>query len=194
MEIWKDIKGYEGIYQISNLGRIKNCKGIVKKLQRDKDGYLRTNLYKGKQIKTIFAHRAVALAFINNPYKKAEVNHIDGNKENNSVENLEWCTKSENEKHAYKNRLKIPKKGKESPSFQKYNNIVTSKSVIQFDFNGNCLNIYPSMHEASRQTKVHVRSISYCCSGKYKTAGGYIWRYNIAHMNRHVKRWFLNDS
>lgn len=115
-EIWKDIEGYEGLYQVSNYGRVKSFdqfinqknnskalrKGRILKQSKNKDGYLRLRLVKNKKGKTFFVHRLVAKTFISNPRKLNEVNHKDGNKENNNADNLEWCNRSENISHAYK--------------------------------------------------------------------------------------------
>ena len=115
MEIWKDIKGLEGSYQVSNLGRVKSLARVIKrsdntiqtfkerilKVLPDNNGYSRVSLpIKGKQTK-VRIHRLVAIAFIENKENKKEVNHIDGIKNNNNVTNLEWCTGSENRKHAW---------------------------------------------------------------------------------------------
>lgn len=119
-EIWKDIEGYEGLYQISNFGRVKSLpkkngnsyqeERILK--PKNNQGYMQVNLYKNKKCKSIVIHRMVAKAFIKNEYNKREVNHIDGNKANNRVDNLEWCTPSENQKHAYRIGLKGRRKEK----------------------------------------------------------------------------------
>ena len=113
-EIWKGIVGYEGFYQVSNYGRVKSLsidkkmplrvvksKERIKKLRLDKDGYLLCDLNKNKKRTTNKIHRLVAKAFITNPENKSEVNHKNGVKNDNSFENLEWCTRSENEKHAF---------------------------------------------------------------------------------------------
>lgn len=107
-EIWKDIKGYEGIYQVSNLGNVKSLnfhrekKEKLLKPKLTKDGYFETTLFKEGKCKFIRTHRLVAMAFIENPLNKKEINHKDGNKLNNNISNLEWVTSSENQKHAYK--------------------------------------------------------------------------------------------
>lgn len=121
-EIWKDVVGYEGLYQVSNFGRVKsldrlvqriNCgcyikKGKIKKQQDNGRGYLTTMLCDGTQ-KRLYIHRLVAEAFIENPKNKKEINHKDGNKKNNKAENLEWCSSKENKEHAWKIGLYIAK-------------------------------------------------------------------------------------
>lgn len=124
-EIWKDIKEFRGLYQVSNLGRVKSIdrttiyntgairttKGKILSIGKNKLGYSQVSLSKHDKQYSRRVHRLVAEAFILNPNNKTQVNHIDGNKENNKVENLEWCTKSENELHAYKMGLKKSRKG-----------------------------------------------------------------------------------
>ena len=157
MEIWKDIKGFEGLYMISNLGNIKSLyTNKILKPKRDKDGYLHINLYKDKKQYTLKAHRLVAQAFIPNVNNYKEINHIDENKANNIVDNLEWCS------HTYNNNY-----GNKKHSI--------SKRVNQYDLNGNLIATYNSTLEARRKLKIN--NISACCLGKLKTSGGYIWRY-----------------
>lgn len=118
-EIWKDIKDYEGLYQVSNYGRVKSMERTVKGLKgnkkiksrimkesKNKFGYSRVSLYKLGKTKNFQIHRLVAQAFIPNPLELPQVNHIDGNKDNNSVNNLEWITNRDNVIHAYKNNLR----------------------------------------------------------------------------------------
>lgn len=121
----------------------------------------------------------MAEAFIDNPLNKSEVNHIDGNKHNNNIENLEWVTTKENVVHAFKHKLrtcedsakllgKYAKRGKENPK---------SKKVFQFDQNKKLINIYGSVREAERKNKIYASYISQCCLKKKKQAGGYYWSY-----------------
>lgn len=185
-EIWKDIKGYEG-YQVSNLGRVKSLnyrrqKGYEKILtpREDNNGYFRVelsnNAVKGRNYAI---HRLVALAFIPNPENKPQVNHINGIKSDNRVENLEWCTKSENTKHAWendliKNTLKRKQHGKNlGHKYGGYN----KKEVVQYDLNGKIIKKWNSIAEVEKILSIDHRNISACCLGKQKTAGGYIWKH-----------------
>lgn len=128
IEIWKDIKDYEGIYQISNLGMVKSLnrldsrgfkrKGKILKCNTNNKGYLEVILCKNGKTKHILIHRLVAIHFVKNPNEYKVVNHIDGVKQNNKVSNLEWCTQSYNLKHAYLNGLcEITDEIKEKMSF-----------------------------------------------------------------------------
>ena len=162
-ELWKDIPNYEGLYQISNLGNIMSIrrKRLIKS-DRRKDGYIQVHLIKDKKMKNFLLHRLVAITFIENYNDYEFINHIDGNKENNSLNNLEWCDRSYNILHAYDNEL-----------------IKKRKKVEQYDKDNNLLNIYESIMEASKKTNIDRSNISACCKGKkkHKSAGGYIWRY-----------------
>ena len=107
-EEWRDIEGFEGLYQISNCGRVKSFKcerTHIMKPANSGNGYLIVDFKKDGKRTRKFIHRLVALAFIENVGDKSDVNHIDGNKQNNRVENLEWATRSENVLHAFKNKL-----------------------------------------------------------------------------------------
>ena len=111
LEVWKPVNGYEGLYEVSNFGRVRRifrygrpymtlCKPKI-----TKDGYFESTLFKENKPTWIRTHRIVANAFCDNPDNKPEVNHIDGNKLNNCADNLEWCTSSENQLHAYRTGL-----------------------------------------------------------------------------------------
>lgn len=121
-EEWRDIEGFEGFYQVSNIGRVRRLldrhqnsldRNIILKPQTDRNGYKTVYLSKNNNRKIIHIHRLVAIGFLPNPDNKRCVNHKDGNKANNRVENLEWCTYSENTIHALENRLKIPERGED---------------------------------------------------------------------------------
>lgn len=103
-EIWNDIKGYEGKYKVSNLGRIKSLRKnkVLKQTINKRDGYFYVGICKDGKRKNRKVHRLIAETFMPNPKNKPTVNHIDGNKENNCISNLEWCSQSENMKHSYR--------------------------------------------------------------------------------------------
>lgn len=172
-EIWKDIEGYEGLYQVSNLGRIKSLgmrsnhkKEMIMKQQIVR-GYKKVTLTKESKPKIYSVHRIVAYEFIENIDDKIEVNHIDGNKLNNCVYNLEWVTPSENIRHAFKLGLKNQKKGKDNDR---------SIQVLQYDKDNNFICEYGSIREAERETNICHKDISLCVRGRQKSAGGYIWK------------------
>lgn len=107
-EEWRPVKGYEGLYEVSNMGRVKSLhygKSRILKQITNTNGYMAVDLHKDGTRSPKRVHRLVATAFIPNPHNKPEVNHKDGNKKNNTVDNLEWCTSSYNTKHAYRNGL-----------------------------------------------------------------------------------------
>lgn len=177
-EIWRDIPGFDG-YQASNLGNIKslekevwNAHQMVARPEKilkpfsDKKGYLRVKLYKNGSHYTKKIHRLVALAFIPNPEGKPEVNHEDGNKTNNRINNLSWATKKENIQHAFKNELIKIKKGKDNK---------LSKKVCQYDLQGNFIKKWDCVSQAERELKI--RNISMVCYWKRNRAGNWIWRY-----------------
>ena len=173
-EIWKDIKGYEGLYQVSNLGMVKSLNyhltGRIKKLKlvKNAQGYMVVTLHKGKEIKVQKVHRLVAETFIPNSNNLPQVNHIDGNKENNNVNTLEWCTSSENQKHAYRTGLNKPRYGRENH---------LSKKVIQYDLNMKEIARYANAREVERQLGYENSCITSCCRKETKMSYGYIWRY-----------------
>lgn len=170
-EIWKDAHNFEGLYQVSNLGRIKNSKGLIMKQRISKDGYVRIALFKNGKYKVTYVHILVAIAFIPNPHNKKEVNHIDANKSNNVVTNLEWVTRSENHYHAVKMGLKpicptIGKHGKDNPC---------TKPVYQYDLSGKFIKKWSSRDEAANYYHCKPNSISRCMNGVRKSCKGYIW-------------------
>lgn len=134
-----------------------------------RNNYLCVSLSKNNTHNTYFVHRLVAQAFIPNPENKPQVNHKDGNKLNNCVENLEWCTASENTKHAYDNKLTHIKRGDESPNAIK---------IDQFDKNNNFIRTWGGATCVQNKLGLNKSNIIQCCKGRYKTVGGYIWRYH----------------
>lgn len=170
-EIWKDVVGYEGLYQISSLGRLKNRHGRILNGNINDYGYLRAILCDGKgHRKYIQIHRLVAQAFIPNPDNKPQVNHIDENKINNVVENLEWVTVKENINWG----TSLQRRAEHQKITQK-----SKKTVYQYDKEYNLVTTYISCHEASRVCGIERTGIMHCCNGnpKFPTYKGYIWRY-----------------
>ena len=178
MEIWKDIEGYEGYYQISSMGNVKNVK-TNKLLLGDVNrvGYKRVILCSPVK-KRFFVHRLVAYHFVDGYQDELVVNHKDGNKTNNCVDNLEWATSKENIIHSYKNKLQIPKKGKEHPLYRRYGKEnKTSKKVNQYDLQGDFIKTWDSIMDVERILNINNGNISSCCNGKKRMAGGFIWRH-----------------
>lgn len=167
-EIWKDIKNYEGLYQISNKGKVKSLERKVKgkngsyntvkekilKPGKNKIGYMIVVLSKDRKKKNYYLHRLVAEAFLNNPYNLQEINHLDEDKTNNNVNNLEWSTHIHNINFGTRTER-------------------TSKKII-------CIETgieYQSIMEIQRKFGFNKSSISACCRGKIKTAGKLHWKY-----------------
>jgi hypothetical protein len=179
-EIWKDIPDYEGLYQVSNLGRVKALERewyqkhysgnnshyktkerILKQREDKKTGYMYVALTKNKKQKKYLVHRIVASAFISKKDYENYVNHLDNNKKNNKFNNLEWCTQSHNIKYAYDNKTKTP------PNMKKVKQLLNNKVI----------NTFQSLQEAYRQTGIQATNIYKCCKGKRNYAGGYQWQY-----------------
>ena len=158
-----------GLYEVSNLGEVRSLiSNRILKTGKSFGGYVHVSLYKNKKGKTKKMHRLVSEVFIPNPENKPQINHIDGNKENNKVNNLEWCTASENQIHAFKLGISKKPKGKDSTSSVKIN---------QYDREMNFIKQWNSMKDIERDLKIRVGNIWTCCNGRKKTAGNYIWRY-----------------
>lgn len=177
-EEWKDIKEYEGLYQVSNLGRVKSLKFGKEKILKlsNNKGYIQVTLYNDVIRKTYKVHRLVAETFLPNSDNKPCIDHINTNRTDNRVENLRWCTYKENMNNLLTkekitiNNYNLGKIGKEHYS---------SKPVLQYDKNGNFINEWDSMSDVERELKIYKTNISNCCKGKINTAGGYIWRYKL---------------
>lgn len=181
--MWKDIKGYEGKYFISDDGKLKNGKGDVLSPYTTRKGYLRIGLYKEGKTRNFLVHRLVAEAYIDNPMNFKEVNHIDLNKENNYVSNLEWVDGSRNVQHAVEEIEGRKEYLQESMSEvgKKYNHLgveASKKPVAQIDKDtGQVIAFYESAREASRETDSNYKNISQVCNGKRKTHNGYKWSF-----------------
>lgn len=166
-EIWKDIEGFEGLYQVSNLGRVKRfATGKVLKSGKDGGGYLQVDLCKNGKRKTHRIHRLVAQAFIPNPEHKPEVNHIDEIKTRNMVSNLEWMTAKENSNHGTRNErmAKAISKSMSIPIIA-----INLKTGESKDFYGTS--------ECSRQLGLNQSNITSVLKGRRKQTGGYTFQY-----------------
>ena len=181
MEVWKKIKGYDN-YLINNDGDIFSLnKNKILKTPKGKNGYFIANLYNKGKIRTVCVHKLVAETFIKNNNHYPCINHIDGNKLNNRVENLEWCTYSHNTKEAFRLGLQTTwtgtKFGKEHPNYKFRGKWKTQKPVAQYDKDNNLIKKFNSACEVERILNISMSHISECCKFKRKSAGGYIWRY-----------------
>lgn len=180
-EIWKPIKKYEGLYEISSIGNVKSLpkktkvgiknnhfamrKERILKLG-ERNGYKVVNLSNNKKSKTYYVHRLVAEAFIDNPYNYKYINHKDENKTNNNINNLEWCSFKYNINYGTRNeRASKSLKGK------------GAKAVYQYDYNGNLIKKWDSITEIERELGYKATNICACCRGKYKGMYNSIWEY-----------------
>lgn len=163
------------MYQISSLGRVKSLKYRQERLMKPNncDGYLSVDLLKEGKRKHLKVHRLVAQAFIPNPDNKPCIDHIDTNPSNNSVSNLRWASYSENNENPLtrihmsgENSFWNGKCGREH---------CRSKKVVQLDLEGNFIKVWDSAADVQRIMGICYSSVSYCCSGRYKHAGGYKW-------------------
>ena len=186
-EIWRDIAGYEGYYQVSNLGRIRSLdkmqnyngsarlhKGRILKPNNDGRGYLIVDLSKNSRSATRSIHRLVAMAFLDNPNNLPQVNHKDEDKTNNFVfvnedgsvdlnkSNLEWCTYSYNNNYGTKKERTMKS---------------SCKMVLQYTKKGDFIAEWYGTRDAQRNTGIHCCDISLACRGIRKTAGGFVWKY-----------------
>lgn len=172
-ELWKDIKGYEGLYQVSNMGRVKSLdrtvalksgskriiRGRILKPSLKDNGYLQVILYNNSdKRKNFYVHRLVCEAFYENPEDKPCVNHIDEDKTNNTASNLEWCTYKENSNHGTRTAR-------------------TSKPVGQYSTDGTLIKVWQSAHDVERQLGFRNTHISEVARGERKIAYGYVWKY-----------------
>ena len=162
-EIWKDIKGYEGLYHVSTLGRVRSSySGKVLKPLVKQNGYLSIMLYKDKIGRRFYVHYLVATAFCDGYAEGLEVNHKDEDKINNSADNLEWVTHIYNQRYSHlQERLTKSK----------------LKSVVQYDLQGNRIASFHSINEAARSTGFDPRHICKCCKGIIKQEKGFTWKY-----------------
>ena len=164
-EIWKDIKGYEGLYQVSNMGNVRSLmynKHKILKPHKTENGYLQVFLYKDKKRSVFLLHRIVAKAFLPNNNNLPQLNHINEIKSDNRLENLEWCDNSYNNKYG-----SISKRRKEK----------LGKQVIQFSMDGDFIHKWDSLADIKKEIGIERSNIYNCCIGKYQKSGGYKWGY-----------------
>ena len=171
-EIWKDIEGYEGLYLVSNKGRIKslvtrtNTGRMIKRVKvmrpRSNHGYLYVSLAKDKAYKNKFVHRLVGQAFVPNPENKPCINHKDENKGNNYYENLEWVTQKENANYGTRNRK---------------NGLGHAKPVIQYDLHWKWIKTWESATAAAKHFGIYPCGIIAACNKRNATSCGFKWRY-----------------
>lgn len=191
-EVWKEIPGFEGYYEASTLGnirsvdRILNCvwgkvypaKGKQKSISRYKSGYLYVNLYKDHKTYKFQVHRLVAFTFIPNPDNKPCIDHIDGDRTNNKVDNLRWCTHKENAN----NPITVKRLAESYHSESRNSKISESsrrraKPVIQLSLSGEPIKEWRSADIASNELHICRPTIYMCIHGKNNHAGGYKWKY-----------------
>ena len=178
-EVWNPVKGYEGLYKVSSMGRVKSLERIspqghllkerILRLFKNPSGYLYVNLNKDGKHKQARVHRLVAEAFLGNPDNLPQINHRDEVKTSNHYSNLEWCDTKYN--NTYGTRI--------IRVAEKQRNGKLSKKVCQYNLDGELIKEWSSIKEVQRQLGYNTGCISACCLGKYnrKTAYGYKWKY-----------------
>lgn len=187
-EIWKSVVGYEGLYEVSNFGRVKSLerkinklwngkeitlinKGRIKNICVDSDGYCVVGFCVNGKSKTLKLHRIISHSFIPNPDNKPQVNHKDGIKTNNSIENLEWCTNKENIRHSF-DKLNKYEKG------YKIGNL-NPVPVLQYTVDGKFVKEYKTRAEAARVIGKNQSDICKSVKSETKTVGGFRWKNKV---------------
>lgn len=160
-EIWKDIKETNGIYQVSNKGRVKKEKRILNQFNNG-NGYMYVSILVNNVFKNKRVSRLVAQEFVENPNQYTFVNHIDENRKNNNVNNLEWCSIKYN--NNYGNRIEKYKKARYKP-------------INQYNINGTFVKRWNSIKEIAQKLNISQSGIVNCAKGKFKQFKGYIWEY-----------------
>lgn len=175
-EIWKPVVGFEGLYEVSNLGNIKSlnyCRTGQKKILkclRHISGYLQISLRKNNQSYKITIHKIVATAFVENPNNYTEINHKDEDKTNNSANNLEWCTHKDNCNYGSRTERTIRTRNEKG-------SLSAERTVRQYTLDGKLVGEYRSQSEASRKFGIKASDISKCTHRKVKSVKGFVWRF-----------------
>lgn len=193
MEVWKDVVGYEGLYEVSNLGRVKSKYNKQRATHRaehilsqsNNRGYKHVALCKDGKMKSFSVHRLVAFAFLIKPEGKDFIDHINTIKDDNRVENLRWCSELENNNNPLtREHRSDSKKGMKNPNFGKdlSDKIdalakINSRPVKQVNLDGVEMQVFPSAKVAGDATGIEASNINRVCNGKRTTAGGYVWRF-----------------
>ena len=180
-EIWKDIEGFEGKYQISNMGNVKSLnynntgKERILKPWKNRGGYLQVVIFKDGKAKGYLVHQLVATAFCENPEGYTEINHKDEDKTNNNVDNLEWCDRKYNVNYGTRNKRAGKKqRGKKIPEEQIKK---LSKPIYSINKKSGLIMYWESAMKAERCTGIANGNINKCLKGKRKSAGGFYWMY-----------------
>lgn len=184
MEQWRDIKGYEGLYQISDSGEVRNSKGQIRKQTLNKNGYLYVNLCKGGKVHNYPVHRLVALAFVETADEKLTVNHKNEIKTDNRACNLEWMTLDDNLRYGnHFQRAKNSRKGKLTGSSHfNYGKLGAASHTHKGKVVGVSVDDpdkvveFPTAADAARALKISSGQLCDTLKGRYKTCGGYYWR------------------
>lgn len=181
-ERWKDVVGYEGLYQVSNFGRVKsfyNGKEKILKPSIGNTGYLYINLCKNGKHYTKTVHRLIATTFISNTENKDYIDHINTDRTDNRVCNLRWVTRIENNNNSLtRKHNKESKQGDKGYYYGKFGKEhPNSIPILQFNLNNEFIREWECSMEIQRELNIYHSNITKCCKGIQKTAGGYVWRY-----------------
>lgn len=191
-EEWRDVKGYEGLYQVSSDGRVRSqdkwkfngfksflFKGRILRMRKRPNGYVDVSLHKDRSFKPVLVHRIVAMAFLDGVDGKPYVNHKNANKSDNRSINLEWCTPKENGAHAKAHGLYKPLTRQRQMRVSLWVKENMSKPVIQYDLEGNKLAEFPSANEAGRRLGIRQGLISTVCRGEKPKTHSYVFKYKV---------------
>lgn len=171
-EIWKSVGGFDGIYEVSSCGRVRNAtNGNIITPKHNNRGYVQIRLNKCGKTHYWLLHRLVAFAFIPNPENLPQINHKDENKDNNCVDNLEWCTNLYN-RH-YGNGYQRSVDNHDYLALAEQN----KRKVRQYDLSGNLIKDWVGVKDIQKATGIGESNIRRCCYGRGKSAGGYVWQY-----------------